>query len=645
MRKVCGIRTLAGMLTLAVVLSALVFGGAAAWAATGSPLPGYPRFGGVMLVHDGSSASAAEEKAIASALQQHAASTAVGKAESSTSPDCLGREVEPGADLCWWGGPVVRAHSVHLIFWEGLAKEHPFPAGYVKAVESYFANVSAASGVTTDVYAVGAQYGDQSGPGEYKVRFAGGADVYDDVIDSLPASGSAGTACEDRATGSEPCVTDGNLREEIERARTAKALEGWGAGLEDIYLVFTPPAVGSCFYDNEEAAVKHGNVCAFVEGGYCGYHSDFEGAPNEPVPPLYANIPDSGNVEGCDSGEHPNSAGGVDATLDVVSHEHNETITDPLVGKGWTDVIGQEIGDKCLPPESFNVYGGVLNSVEGLLYNEIIGSGHYILQREWSNSAFSGEGGCVQRMLPVTFTPPAEARATVPATFNGSSSGEAGDPATYWVWSFGDGMQAGTTEPTVTHTYAVSKVYTVTLTAYDAYGNSNTHTMSISVRSAPPPTPPPPAPEPITLTKTVTVLVPQAVEPTAYSASRLASKMGLPASGATLSGGGAMTLGRAECPPACTVALKLYAVKRVTVHGHRLVKRVFVAALTTTVAAKGAKALTLTLNAAGRRLLGKSHRLSVQLLVTVTGREGGSWRIARTLTLTSSGKAARRRRG
>src|SRR5206468_12731017 len=48
---------------------------------------------------------------------------------------------------------------------------------------------------------------------------------------------------------------------------------------------------------------------------------------------------------GCDSGEQPN--GDVaDSTTNLISHEHNETITDPL-GTGWYDRLGNEDGDKC----------------------------------------------------------------------------------------------------------------------------------------------------------------------------------------------------------------------------------------------------------------------------------------------------------
>jgi hypothetical protein len=629
------------VLLLTCMLTVLCCATAAASGPASSPLPGFPRFRGVMLVRDGSSASASRERAISAAL----------KTASTTNPNCSAG-AEPGADLCYWGGPIVRAHKVHLIFWEGtVVQGHSIGSAYKKAIERYFEDVAAASGANSNVYAVETQYGGSNGAGEYSVSFGGSlSDVYVDN-DPLPVSGKAPGQCTDAATPNGICITDKDLQTEIEVARQAENLNGhhWESSLADIYFVFTPHEVGGCFFGEGES--PEANACAFET--YCAYHSSFVNASKEAAPPLYANLPDSANVPGCDAFEHPNEAEGVDATLDTASHEHNETITDPLASS-WFDVIGQEVADKCLPPETFDIYGGAIEGspatagggkiIPGTLYNQIVGSDHYYLQREWSNTAFNGEGGCVQRMLPTSFTPPAEAKATVPATFDGSSSGETGDPAIYWVWSFGDGMQVGTPEPTASHTYAVAKTYQVTLTAFDAYGNSSTHTLSVTVGAAPPPPPPPtppPAPEPITLTKTVNVLVP--VEPTAYTAAQLAQKLGLPANGATLSGLGAIALGHAECPPACTVGLRLFATARTTKHHRRTVRRVPIGTLTTTVAAKGAGGLALTLNETGRRLLGRSHRLFAQLVVTVTGREGGSWEIKRSLTLSSSGHVARHR--
>lgn len=631
MRRSLKVVLLAGIAALLCPAAAIASG------PTSSPLPGYPRFRGVMLAHNDSSQSSDRERAIVSAL----------KAASSTTPNCRLDE-NPGTSLCYWGGPVLRAHKVHLIFWEGtVAQGHPIGASYKEATEGYFENVAAASRTLSNVYAVGPQYGDSfSGPGEYSVGFGGpSTDVYEDKVNLLPAAGTTAGRCVDPATKNGICVTDKDIRTEIEAVRVIENAKShhWESSLRDVYFLFTPPGVGGCFYGEGEGTSA--NACAFET--YCAYHSSFENAGKEAEPPVYADVPDNANVLGCDSFEHPNGAEGVDATLGAASHEHNETITDPLEG-GWFDLIGQEVADKCLPPETFDTYGGSLGGVPaeigeeggkvvvrrvGTLYNQLINGHPYYLQTEWSNSAGIWndatqrfEGHCVQRMLPTSFTPPSEAKATVPAIFDGSASGEATDPVSYWVWSFGDGTQAETREARTAHSYAQAGTYSVTLTVFDAHGNSNSATTVVSVA------PPPPAPEPIVFTRDVNVLVP--VEPTAYTASQLASQLGLPANGARLSGLHPIAIGHAECPPACTVAVRMYALERVTVRGHRMVKRVFIGALTTKVASKRSSKLTLTLNATGRKLLRKSHRLSAQLLVSVTGKEGGSWQITRKVTLT-----------
>ncbi len=626
-------RSLSKTLVCAGLLVLLAATGAAASGPASSPLPGYPRFRGVMLVHDGSPASVAHERSIASALKA---------ASSSTSPNCTVSGTNPGADLCWWGGPVVTRHTVHLIFWEGPGALHPFPLHYVERIEAYFTAVATASNTADEanssIYAVGTQYAGSNGSVTFNVSFASPVDVYVEKTEELPAAGALPTQCRDGTFTT--CITDEKLRGEITHAQTEKAASGWKSSREDIYFVITPPSVGSCFGPGSSS---EGKVCALVEGGYCAYHSNFGTIGKET---LYANMPDSGEVIGCDSLQHPNGAGGVDATIDAASHEHSETITDPLEKEpGWFDAIGQEIGDKCLPPETFDTYGQAFEGFEGAFSNESIGGGKYFLQREWSNSAFNGEGSCVGRMLNTSFTAPSEAKATVPATFDGSTSGEAGDPADYWVWSFGDGMQVGTPQATVSHTYAETGSYRVTLTVFDEHGNSNTHTTIVEVGAAPPPVlppPPPPAPAPITLTLTKLVTVP--AEPVAYTVAQLAAKLGLPGNGKTLSGGGSISLGHAECPPACGVTLKLYATIRTTKHRRTTVKQVLIGLLHTTIAAKGTGALALSLNANGRALLRKSRSLACKLVVTVEGQEGGTWQIVRALTLTSGGSAARHAR-
>ena len=86
----------------------------------------------------------------------------------------------------------------------------------------------------------------------------------------------------------------------------------------------------------------------------------------------------------CDAGQHPNNDD-ADATINVTSHEHNETITDEQ-GSAWYDRSGNENGDKC----AWN-FGSALGSTRTVEYNQVINGHDYYLQQEWSNHS----SGCV----------------------------------------------------------------------------------------------------------------------------------------------------------------------------------------------------------------------------------------------------------
>ncbi len=100
---------------------------------------------------------------------------------------------------------------------------------------------------------------------------------------------------------------------------------------------------------------------------------------------LYANQPYAAFVQSaCGSGQSPNNDD-ADSTINVASHEHNESITDPL-GTAWFDRQGEENGDKC----AWN-FGTALGGATGQKYNQMINGSRYYLQQEWSNHS----SGCV----------------------------------------------------------------------------------------------------------------------------------------------------------------------------------------------------------------------------------------------------------
>jgi PKD domain len=639
--------SLAGRLcgALACAVAAMALGAAAAAAVEPHPtvgrLPGFPRARGVVPVLDSPAAVSARERLIKEAF---GAARAKGPAlEPAQARQSCPPEFVNTQDVCYLGGPVLRKPVVHLIFWQGppTLNVESFPAHYIETIEQYFEDVQAASGLPSDVYAVDPQYGESEQPGVLSgVDGSSFSRAIDAAID--PTRSFVNECTDTTASSKGPCVSDAGIQKEITEV-AAEVAHKWPSNLENLFFVFTPRGVGSCAVFG----------CAYQ--AYCAYHGDFGGNGVTPGPQtVYANMPFA--VPGvCGVGVHPNEAEdlGTDGAIDTTSHEFNESITDPLgsqcknVAKeecepsSWIDAIGQEIGDKCLPPETTvaGTYGEPLvQPLTSMSYNQLINGHPYWTQTEWSNEAGERNGQCVQRFVNAAFSPPSGARATVPTSFDGSASGEgAADPIVYWVWDFGDQLQVGTPEPTVSHTYATSGARTVTLTAFDKYGNSNTHTLAVEV-GAPPPPPPSPVLPPV-VTKTVTEVAP-APPILHFTADQVAEKLGLPGNGKTLAGLGTIALGHAECPPACQVTLNLYASIR-TAKGHKTtVKQVLIGTLTTTIAPKGTGALALRLNAAGRRLLSKSHKLSSRLTVAVVGEEGGTWQIVRSLTLTSTGRAA-----
>ena len=170
---------------------------------------------------------------------------------------------------------------------------------------------------------------------------------------------------------SQACLTDNQLMAEISRVIIARGLPR-GLGVQ--YFLFMPQRLGSCF----DASGRRDGC---YDTDYCAYHSQI-GVGTTVT--LYASMPYA-KTPGCDPGATPRGTA-ADSVLNVTSHEHNETITDPT-GGGWYDSSGYENGDECsfdFGPVTFNGFG---------YYNQVINGHQYLLQQEWSNRT----NRCVQR--------------------------------------------------------------------------------------------------------------------------------------------------------------------------------------------------------------------------------------------------------
>jgi hypothetical protein len=239
-------------------------------------------------------------------------------------------------------------------------------AGYVSLINQYFANVAADSGKSTNVYASDAQYFDTTGTIAYSSTFGGA------VVDTSPFPASA---CADPYTS--VCLDESQLQAEIDRVATA---QGWPRGFASLFFLFTPRDVGSCFTGSNGKP-----LCAYTY--YCAFHHYFNGPLGTT---LFAAMP-YGAGNGCNlAPQHRPNGDEADDTLNLVSHEHNEAITDPT-HNAWLTSLGGEDGDKC----DWN-FGAALGTTAYGQYTQVIGTGKYYLQQEWSNAANGGAGGCVQ---------------------------------------------------------------------------------------------------------------------------------------------------------------------------------------------------------------------------------------------------------
>jgi hypothetical protein len=362
------------------------------------------------------------------------------------------------------GGPVMASNTNYSFYWDpsgGAA----YPADYEPGIDQYLTDLAHDSDGAQNVDSVSTQYNDAAGEfANYESHFGGA------ILDTDPYPTSGCT----RAT---ICLTDEQIRTELTSYVLAHGLPH---DLAHEYFLLTPPGVESCF----EAA---GRECSAGSTAptYCAYHGN---AAIGETKLIYADDPYVTGNAGCDDGNHPNGSTSDGVLEGGLSHEHNESITDPEPNNAWTDIGGSggEIGDKC--SESL---GSPLGSApNGASYNQVVDGHLYWYQEEWSNQG----NQCLQRLTfsgtepTATFT--TEAGTGDAVNFDASGSTAPGGVARY-NWQFNDGpglaTPVETTSPTVSHTFAKAGKYLVALTVFAADGTSigTAHTIAVGAPPAP----------------------------------------------------------------------------------------------------------------------------------------------------------------
>jgi PKD repeat protein len=356
------------------------------------------------------------------------------------------------------GGPVMPSNTDYMVLWSpgGLSA---YPAEYVSGLATYFKDLAHDSGGHQNVDSVSAQYNDLTGAfTKYQVTFGGV------LLDTDPYPPTECPA----AAPVIACLTDPQIQAELTNLVTSRGLK---TDLSHEYFLLPPPGVETCFTNDSTtgfggcSAGEPRNLAAF-----CAYHGNTTLSPML----LYSDNPFDATNPLCQDGNNPNgiSDGEINGGL---SHEHNESITDPLPNDAWTNGVGadhgEEVGDQCV-----GQMGTPLGTApNGAKYNQVINGHFYWYQEEWSNQTHS----CLQRLTPSPARPHAKFTVTAGSgltlNFDARGSSAPGGGVAEYVWQFNDAFGADTIEqttPTISHTFPSAGAYSVGLTIMGSDGKS-----------------------------------------------------------------------------------------------------------------------------------------------------------------------------
>ncbi|MGZ4243119.1 MAG: PKD domain-containing protein [Solirubrobacteraceae bacterium] len=380
--------------------------------------------------------------------------------------------------LEYHGGPVLHTTRPYLIFWDpaGTAIDPTTRALFSR----YLTDVAADNALGDDVFGVTRQYTDATGYAASGESYGAAQEIADGQ--PYPAIGR----CSRTPAPITVCLTDAQLQAELARLISAGGLpSGTGPGAP-VYFVITPATVNVCLTGSE---------CA--DNYFCAYHANVVQNGGDVI---YAAIPLLNAVKDCqvDGNSALQDPNGIpaDVALDNLSHEYNESISDPN-GDAWYDSgSDNEEADYCqeygatrdpVAGSDPHAYAPVLGTAaNGSLFDQRIAGDPYYTQSEWSNGQADCELAPAPGTLSSTIIGPQTVSAGTPVTVApGPTTATNGVAST--TWSFGDGSGAyGVGAPTVqTHTYAVLGVYTVSMTLVDRGGQVATATRPVTVAIPP----------------------------------------------------------------------------------------------------------------------------------------------------------------
>jgi hypothetical protein len=265
-----------------------------------------------------------------------------------------------GGNLTSRGGVVMHNARVHLIYW--LPSGSHFAIGGTSATDTTYESKLeqfVSDYQSTGLFKMLAQYSDSTG-GVSSVSLAG-TYTYTKAYPTGRGTTSSPLFDSDYQTAVSDVLDHANLH--------------WATGTEDVYFVFTAAGIESCQgSDLSECTFAGKDTSGNPRGTYGAYHYWYK---HNGANVVYANMPADAWLGYDSQVVYPNGAAN-DPTVQALSHELTEALTDPLLNS-WLDANNCEIGDKC------NLDMGTDVNPDGS--NIVLSNGHkYQVQREWSNT-------------------------------------------------------------------------------------------------------------------------------------------------------------------------------------------------------------------------------------------------------------------
>ncbi len=272
-------------------------------------------------------------------------------------------QLATGNGIDYHGGPIVSSLKVVSVYWSGSTIFAGGPVPGTKGtgaqdgslVGYYLRNLAGSS-----YYNINTTYGDTVGGGHTVANTVSYTGYWGDTHNAPSGSQS---------------VSNTTIINEI--------VYGFTSG----NLTYDPSTIYAVFSANN---VNLGGG-AFTQ--YCAYHGYFSWSGNVV---LYAVMPYDDH-SGCTVlSASPNNDFGADAEVNVLTHEIEETNTDPQLN-AWYDSSGQENADKCAW-----TFGSTFSS-NGATANITVGTRNWLVQQQWLNA----DGGlCVKSYAGSGPTPP-----------------------------------------------------------------------------------------------------------------------------------------------------------------------------------------------------------------------------------------------